>query len=67
MKEEPAGDVPLPADYTRLKNGNAEWKMCDFLAALRWNNMLFKRAVACVLITAAPLCFAAAAESKWNF
>jgi hypothetical protein len=38
--------------------------MCDFLAALRWNNMLFKRAVACVLITAAPLCFAAAAESK---
>jgi hypothetical protein len=24
MKEEPAGDVPLPADYTRLKNGNAE-------------------------------------------
>jgi hypothetical protein len=24
MKEEPAGDVPLPPDYTRLKNGNAE-------------------------------------------
>lgn len=33
MKEEPAGDVPLLADYTRLKNGNAEWKMHDFLAA----------------------------------
>lgn len=60
-KKSRAGDVPRAACWlhTSLKNGNAEWKMRDFLApALEQHarqSLQMTRDVVCVLITPASL------------